>query len=55
MTKLKSAEAQSTREGKIFAYIYTLEDQHFELQTEAFDKFEGRSLLIYLSEFFVLN
>lgn len=42
MTKLKSAEAQSTREGKIFAYIYTLEDQHFELQTEAFDKFEEK-------------
>ncbi|CAC5390057.1 SGPL1 [Mytilus coruscus] len=42
MNILKSAEAESAKEGKIFAYVYTVIDQHWKLQSEAFDKFEEK-------------
>lgn len=44
MNILQSAEAESAKEGKIFAYVYTVIDQHWKIQSEAFDKFEGTFL-----------
>lgn len=41
MQKMKKQETNSD-EGKIFAYIYTLSDDHFQLQREAFDLFSEK-------------
>lgn len=39
MTNLKKRSADPDRDGNIFAYTYTLKDDHFKLQQEAFDMF----------------
>ena len=36
-------EANTEEDGNVFAYTYTLKDEHFRLQEEAFDLFCGRS------------
>merc|ERR1712226_76807 len=38
MEKLKGGD-QNPEEGKLFAYVYTAEDDTFDAQTEAYDKF----------------
>lgn len=42
--ELKDLKGRETdpEEGKIFAYVYTQEGDHFDIQTEAFAKFQGR-------------
>ena len=37
--KLLKAKETSTTAGKIFAYVYTAEDEHFETLRKAFDLF----------------
>ena len=40
MQEMKAAEP-NIDDGKIFAYIYTLDNDHFEIQRDAFDMFAG--------------
>lgn len=41
MKNLQKRDANPERDGNVFAYQYTLHDQNFELQEEAFDNFCG--------------
>ena len=43
MKELKERETNPD-EGKIFAYVYTQKDDHFDIQTEAFAKFQGKTV-----------
>ncbi|KAH3711625.1 hypothetical protein DPMN_071296 [Dreissena polymorpha] len=44
MGNLLKRECNTQEDGNVFAYTYTMKDEHFKLQEEAFDMFEGRAL-----------
>ena len=41
MKEMKEKETNHM-DGKVFAYAYTLTDDHFELQKDIYDMFSGR-------------
>ena len=41
MKSLQNKEANAERDGNIFALTYTVNDDNYKLQKEAFDAFEG--------------
>ena len=45
MKLLQNKEANAERDGNIFALTYTVNDENYKLQKEAFDSFEGEYLL----------
>ncbi len=47
LEELQKAEVQTT-DGKVFAYTYTLEDDHLEMQKDVFHLFQGRYSTGYL-------
>lgn len=56
LDKLKSLKEKETNHmnGRIFAYTYTLADDHFQLQKEVFDMFTGAATARLLTLFFLL-
>ena len=42
MKKLQKRNANPERDGNVFAYQYTLYDDNYKLQQEAFDMFCGK-------------
>ena len=45
MKVLQNKEANAERDGNIFALTYTVNDDNYKLQKEAFDSFEGECSL----------
>ena len=43
MKKMQEGQLK-TQDGKVFAYVYTMEDDSFELQKDAFNLFSGKLL-----------
>lgn len=41
MKNLLKKEAKPEEDGNVFAYTYTMSDEHFQIQQEAFDLFAG--------------
>ena len=44
MEQIKGSD-QNPEDGKLFAYVYTAENDTFDAQTEAYDKFCGKQFL----------
>ena len=42
MKAMQKKEANAEKDGNIFALTYTVNDESYKIQKEAFDKFEGR-------------
>ena len=41
LKKLSNADQTDLTEGRLFAYVYTGNDEHFDLQKKAYAMFEG--------------